>query len=581
MSMFEDTNAHELKALLGQIHNRQAALPDFQRDFVWDPSATRELIISVANNYPAGSLLRIRNTHDLFASREFQGAPPLEAARPTYLVLDGQQRLTSLYQAFYGVGEHRYFLRVGELLAGKDFEESIFHLRANHKRAHALASIETQAKDLIMPLEVLRNGSGGFLTWSFAVANKRSVDADGLAFMNELTAEIGSRWIQTIDDYRFPVVTLSDETPADAVCTIFETLNRTGVRLSPFELLTARFWPQKDAAGKPFSLRALWESAREKYPIIEYYGVDPYYMLQAIALIGPQATGCKRSDVLSLPVDRVEGSWDAAVKGMALSLKLLRDDCGVLAAKWVPYETMLIPMAAVLAQFDIEAGKDAGQARNKLIRWFWCAVLGQAYENSGNTMAARDVPECLAWFTNDAAVPQTVRDFRFDPKVMRDTTVRQRALYKGLMALSLRKQPRDFFTAAPLTWESVLHDAIDDHHIFPQSFLKKTRPDVTDRLRDCILNRTLIRKLTDIGISAEAPSAYMAEIRARLGPGPFGDLLRSHHLPGGPDSALWTNDFDEFLAWREAELWREVQEVSGIIEATDLLDEEAFEPATA
>ena len=92
MSMFEDTNAHEMKVLLAQIHSGQSALPDFQRDFVWDPSATQELIVSVANNYPAGSLLRIRNTHNLFASREFQGAPPLAGAKPTYLVLDGQQR---------------------------------------------------------------------------------------------------------------------------------------------------------------------------------------------------------------------------------------------------------------------------------------------------------------------------------------------------------------------------------------------------------------------------------------------------------------------------------------------------------
>ena len=97
MSLFEDTNPRELKELLGQIHNRDAALPDFQRDFVWDPSATQELIVSIANNYPAGSLLRIRNTHDLFANREFQGAPELNGYKSTFLVLDGQQRLTSLY----------------------------------------------------------------------------------------------------------------------------------------------------------------------------------------------------------------------------------------------------------------------------------------------------------------------------------------------------------------------------------------------------------------------------------------------------------------------------------------------------
>src|SRR5215212_9497738 len=125
MSLFEDTNPRELKELLSQIHSREAVLPDFQRDFVWDPSATQELIVSIAQNYPAGSLLRIRNTQNLFACREFEGAPPVNGHKSTYLVLDGQQRLTSLYQAFYGEGDHRYYLNLGKLLKGEDIEEAV------------------------------------------------------------------------------------------------------------------------------------------------------------------------------------------------------------------------------------------------------------------------------------------------------------------------------------------------------------------------------------------------------------------------------------------------------------------------
>ena len=71
MSLFEDTNPRELKSLLAEIHDRTMALPDFQRDFVWEPGATQELIVSIANNYPAGSILRVRDTQRLFAAREF------------------------------------------------------------------------------------------------------------------------------------------------------------------------------------------------------------------------------------------------------------------------------------------------------------------------------------------------------------------------------------------------------------------------------------------------------------------------------------------------------------------------------
>ena len=137
MNLFEDTNPRALKELLAEIHNRSAVLPDFQRDFVWEPGATQELIVSIANNYPAGSILRVRDAQRVFAAREFEGAPKLDGTQHTFLVLDGQQRLTSLYQAFYGVGEHRYFLDLKKLLDGKDFEEAIFHVRATTKWAKA------------------------------------------------------------------------------------------------------------------------------------------------------------------------------------------------------------------------------------------------------------------------------------------------------------------------------------------------------------------------------------------------------------------------------------------------------------
>ena len=136
MSIFEGTDPKRLRDLLWDIHTRGSMLPDFQRDFVWEPSATQELIVSIANNYPAGSILRVRDTKRLFATRVFEGVTPADNAIPTFLVLDGQQRLTSLYQAFYGAGEHRYYLRLQKLLDGEDFEEAIFHERATTRRAY-------------------------------------------------------------------------------------------------------------------------------------------------------------------------------------------------------------------------------------------------------------------------------------------------------------------------------------------------------------------------------------------------------------------------------------------------------------
>lgn len=562
MNLFEDTNPRALKELLAEIHSRTMALPDFQRDFVWEPGATQELIVSIASNYPAGSILRVRDAKRVFAAREFEGAPTLEGAKHTFLVLDGQQRLTSLYQAFYGVGEHRYYLNLQKLIDGGDFEEAIFHARATTKWAKAHEDFAVQASELLLPLSVLKGGAGGFLSWLLQVTNPMPVDQrttmlDSLTKVNEL-------WIKTIDDYHFPVVTLSDKTEPDALCTIFETLNRTGVKLSVFELLTARFWP------KSVNLRALWDSAREKNPIVEDFEVDPYYLLQAVSLASRKVPSCKRGDVLNLAVADIEKWWAKVVGGLVVGLEILRDDCKVALPKWLPYQTMLAPLAAVLARSGMPKTPEAGANREKLKRWFWCSVFGQAYESSPNSQAAKDVTELSAWL-GGGPQPESVCSLRFDPKALRDVTPRQRALYRGTICLILGAGTgaRDFHTQAIITGKLMNEQGIDDHHVFPSDFLLKKKGITAARVRDCVLNRTLIDRTTNQIISNRAPSDYLVEIRDTTG-FPFDAVLTSHCLPTGGNSPIWNDDYESFLAWRQERIWQEIQRATGIEQTTDL-----------
>ena len=525
MSLFEDTNPKALKELLGEINSRTMALPDFQRDFVWEPGATQELIVSIANSYPAGSILRVRDEKRVFAAREFEGAPALEGKKHTFLVLDGQQRLTSLYQAFFGVGEHQYYLDLKKLLEGADFEEAISHERATTKRVKARQSFDHQAKELILPLSVLKGGAGGFLNWLLLVTNP--LPQEERTRMLDALTKINERWITTIDDYHFPVVTLSDKTEADALCTIFETLNRTGVKLSVFELLTARFWPQK------INLRGLWDNAREEYSILDDFEVDPYYVLQAISLACRKTPSCKRSDVLNLPPADLEAWWSPVIAGLANGLDILRDDCKVVLPKWLPYRTMLAPLAAVLAILGNPKTAEAGAQRENLKRWFWCAVFGQAYESAANSQSAKDVADLIAWLRG-GNLPETVSAFRFDPKALRDVTPRQRSIYQGLICLILGSGTgaRDFHTQAVITGKLMAEQGIDDHHLFPSNYLETKKGIKSARQRDCILNRTLIDRTTNQMISDRAPSDYLAQIRDTHG-FPFDAVLMSHCLPTG------------------------------------------------
>ncbi len=556
MNIFEDTNPRKLSELLTLIHSGDMALPDFQRSFVWDPSATQELIISIASNYPAGSLLRVKNSNTLFAVREFEGAPKLNGRKPIYLILDGQQRLTSLYQAFYGRGEHKFFIDLNCLMEDKDFEESIFHLRVS-KADKKYDTIEKQAKNFVLPLEIIYGDSRGYYGWMDAIIEEKDLSKEESSSLRNKLRDVYRNWVEFIEHYEFPVVTLSERTSGDAVCTIFETLNRTGVKLSVFELLTARFWPEG------VNLRLLYDAALKECPLLDDFQLDPYYILQAISLLNSEkAPSCKRKDLLNELNSRlINLHWADVTNAFNATLQILSEDCGVLISQWLPYNTILIPMAAVWAKQKEATGMQIGTNRKKLTQWFWCSVFSQAYENAPNSQAAKDFTELNKWMKGGEE-PETMRNFHFDIDQLRETGPRQRAVYRGVICLILRNRPIDFYENKTITAELLLDKKIDDHHIFPDAYLESKK--VPKHQRDCIINRTLIDRKTNQRIGKRPPVEYLKDIEKRIGQDVLNKVITTH-LIASDTKTLCKESFNDFLENRIEILRANIEEVTGKI----------------
>ncbi|MHB8660092.1 MAG: ADP-ribosylglycohydrolase family protein [Solirubrobacteraceae bacterium] len=311
-----------LMQMLDQLHAGQIGLPDFQRSFVWAPDATRELIVSIIRGFPAGNLLFLRGGSKKFKTRAAEEAPVLRQ-EPSFLILDGQQRLTSLYQALFGLGSHRFFLDVGSLLGGSEVDESVRHLPA--ERVGALAEVEAQAAALMLPLSRVR--AGETYRWINEVVRARNDDDPDRVL--SLLYDVQQAYVEPLLRYSFPVTQLPESTELEAVCTIFETLNRTGRPLTTFELISARAF----AGG--LSLRDLWNEAVDQHSILGDFAVDPVYLLQVIAL--REGSQCKRSVILRLSTEVIEREWDSAVRDTASALHMLRAQCGVLSSTWLPY----------------------------------------------------------------------------------------------------------------------------------------------------------------------------------------------------------------------------------------------------
>lgn len=564
MIIFE-TDKKPLTYFLDQIENRDLALPDFQRSFVWDPNATRELVVSIIRSFPAGTLLLMQGGANVFAPRAIEQAPQLNGA-PSYLVLDGQQRMTSLYQAFSGRGSHRYFLNLQELIDGYDLDEAVEVY--NQRRAKRWEFLAGQASDLMLPLSSLR----AFGDWRDEILELRHEYDDDVKKLRKTLNELEKAYIKPVELYQFPVTTLAQSTPVEAVCTIFETLNRTGVKLSVFELLTAR------AFAHDVQLRVMWRVAREQHPVLADFDIDPYYILQVIAVLVRGTP--KRSAVLNLEISNITEHWDRAVRGMAGGLEMLRDECGVLTPKWLGYATMLLTLAAVWDRVTDASGPTIGDRRAKLRRWFWCSAFSGAYDNAPNTVTEQDVVALRRWLEG-GELPGVIADFSFDANRWRATSYRNRALYRSTIALTMRGAPLDFHEGRRLTKAIIDGEDVDDHHIFPRAYLEKSGQAGPV---DSVLNHTLIDKITNIRIGKKAPSLYIHEMVTELGHEHAEQILASHGLPAAADGALRSDDFQRFLTWRMERLASELEAVTGArisrqrdgSEAEDAVEEEPY-----
>ena len=403
-----ETVPRQLSNLVTRIHGREIALPDFQRDFVWDATRTEELIQSIISEFPVGTLLLWKQGDgETFASRSFEGAPELGDKKPAELVLDGQQRLTALYQALTGVGDERYYLKVDEFVHVTEDYVKEFH-EVNFDKAVISVPVAVSKGQVKKNEELLGishfpvSAVSSFDDWLDEYVDK-IISTEGSAnskYLKSLYRRMRDKYIVPLRSYGLPVLTLPETTPIEAVCTIFETLNRTGKPLGPFELLTARYYPQG------VNLRDLWVEAQDNYKALVDFKVDPYSILQTACLRA--YSSAQRSDVLKkLTAADISQHWSAAVKGVAGVIDMLQSDCGLVAPKWLPYGMLLIPMGAVWSDIQKLEPLDRAPAYTRLQRFFWCSVFTTNYDQGANSQAGADYVRLKDWvLTGEGQAPE-------------------------------------------------------------------------------------------------------------------------------------------------------------------------------
>lgn len=596
------TPLYELKDWLDWTRSGKVQLPDFQRGYKWEDERIRSLLVTVLRGHPLGIVMLLKTGSDQVRFQpkplEKSGAPT--GVEPELLLLDGQQRLTSLTQALTGTGvvatkddrgkllDRKYYVDIEVALRGDEhLDDAVRSLpsdgveRTNFNRdiAFDVSSHEKEIENGYFPLSLLFADEA--FAWLFELSDQ------------SVAQQFNSKVILPARTYNIPAIELNKETSKSAVATVFEKVNTGGMELNVFELLTATFAGDKsyyDREGKDFRLNDDWvetEALLHEHDVLR--GVRSTEFLKAALLLAtrkrnlawtsadstkaPGVTS-KNEDVLKLTLDEYLEWRDPLREAFVWSAKFLADR-RIYLSRDVPYSNHLVPLAAIRVILGADTDPHANSER--LIRWFWSGILGEKYGGSSDTVFARDVMQVPAWVRSeeDASVPWTVTESNFVESRLHSLRTRNAAAYKGIYALMLGRNPHDWIENKEFDKVQYADLAVDIHHIFPQKWCNDNAID--DEHRESIVNKTALAAATNRSIGGDAPSKYIERIKSRAGiDDEKVDGLFEGHLVS--PAAMRSDDFDTFFDARREALCGLIEEALGKAVLRDIelgADEEA------
>jgi hypothetical protein len=508
--------------LFGMVDTGRLKIPMFQRDFVWTTAQTASLLDSIVKGYPIGTFI-FWKTRD--AMRHFRNIGNVELPEPpsgdaVHYVLDGQQRITSLYAARKGVrvtkeGEqHDYTAICVDLSLPTSTEDPVVVPEPPDGAPH-------------VPVHTLLNGSVVELARDYP-DHLEKVDL----YRTRLTG------------YDFATVVIEDY-PVDVACEIFTRINTGGTALTLFEIMVAKTYDEQ----RRFDLAREYDWLVDNNGVekdLEDAGYDTVPESTVLQCIAAHVTGQLRArDVLRIDKDAFIDAWPDVRHGIFTAVDYCRSHLQIPVSRLLPYHALLVP----LSYFFIRNGFVAptGEQHKRLTQYFFWAALSQRFASGVEGKLIRDLQRM------DSILADEQPDYAGEELRLTLEDLKTRWFSSGnavclaILCLYASRRPRSFESGGLVTldnsWLKVAFSK-NYHHFFPKAYLR--RKGVDANLANSILNITLVDDyLNKRRIKGRAPSDYMQEF-ARSNPD-MAATMRSHLVYDMDGFGVWDDDYDRFL----------------------------------
>jgi len=493
--------------LLHAIDSGHLRIPEFQRDFDWDMDRTLKLLDSLAKGYPIGCFLFWETTEALGSVRSIGGQPLPDVPKGTTVryVLDGQQRITSLYAAAKGLAIGGRSYQVYCDLDADPTKEDVFVERADRSpRFTALTDVLGDR-----PHHVYGR---------LSAARKRRFDAVREAFRF-------TSW---------PVVQVSDQ-PLHVVCEMFERVNRGGMELDLFDIMVAKTW----CPG--FNLRERWDAFAAELDAVGLGRLGANTVLQALAA---QLRGTIREqDILRIGRESIIDAWEQTTESIRRAVDFLRHAVPLPGTRLLPYPAIVTVLSYFMFQNDLR-GPDAGQTA-QLMRYYWRTGFTERYGSNPSSMVPQDLKrmrDIAKAGGDDVPVQWPLWWEEVRGQELRTSSARCRTL----LSVLANCRPLDIATGVPVILDNSYLAQVNSrhyHHIFPRKWLAERG--IADRVHS-VANIMLVPANTNLRIGSRPPSRYMRELERKAGSA-WPRWLHSHLIMAPAREALQADDFDGFL----------------------------------
>jgi hypothetical protein len=521
------SNPLTIRKLIERVCSGDIRIPAFQRDFVWEHDQVAFLIDSIYKGFPIGTIFLWKTENRLSFEKKLGQFTLPEPTRdyPVNYVLDGQQRITSIFTVF----QH-------ELPVTDDtWVDIYFDMEANE-------SLQESCFSALEESEIYEGRHFPVKNLFDPVLYRKSTD--------NLTDE----QITLIDELqtRFKEYIISNEVfesdDRSAVALVFERINRAGTELNKFDLLSAWSWSEDFHLKQKF---ANFEDEFESYGYSKLSKDKDLQLKVCSAIISGETTPAA---IFNLSGDEVRTRFDEIESGIKGAIDYLRKELLVYSFDMLPYPGLLVPLTTFFATNKTDGHKYNDIQREKLSQWFWISVLSKRYSSDVNNRQRKDIIDLLKLQVNENHVlqvsPRTLRiSFAFDKFTKSINT-------KALILLLAKNNPISMISGTIVNLDKVLKSVNKNefHHIFPKKYLEgKGHSD--DKI-NVLSNFCFLSKGDNIKILAKAPDEYIELISKERRE----EILSKSFIPVNFHKLT----YDEFLFARTKLLNTEAKRLMGI-----------------